>query len=136
MKLSTGKIAFPIAFDNGEKETIFFNPNDPNLAIRLNAAGEKIQEKINELPEPEENESAELEGYKKVQEIIYNELDDAFGGDISSKVFKYCSPFAIVDGEFFISQFMRAIIPEVTKEINKAQTNLQKKMQKHLEKYN
>lgn len=136
MKLSTGKIAFPITFDNGEKETIFFNPNDPNLAIRLNCAGEKIQEKINELPEPEENESAELEGYKKVQEIIYNELDDAFGGDISSKVFKYCSPFAIVDGEFFISQFMRAIIPEVTKEINKAQTNLQKKMQKHLEKYN
>jgi hypothetical protein len=136
MKLSTGKKAFPIEFDNGEKETIFFNPNDPNLAIRLNAAGEKIQEKINELPEPEENESAELEGYKKVQEIIYNELDDAFGGDISSKVFKYCSPFAIVDGEFFISQFMRAIIPEVTKEINKAQTNLQKKMQKHLEKYN
>ena len=86
MKLSTGKIAFPIAFDNGEKETIFFNPNDPNLAIRLNAAGEKIQEKINELPEPEENESAELEGYKKVQEIIYNELDEAFGGDISSFV--------------------------------------------------
>ena len=31
MKLSTGKVAFPIEFDNGAKETIYFNPNDPDL---------------------------------------------------------------------------------------------------------
>ena len=28
MKLSTGKIAFPIEFDNGNKDCIYFNPND------------------------------------------------------------------------------------------------------------
>ena len=35
MKLSTGKVAFPIEFDNGAKETIYFNPNDPDLFVRF-----------------------------------------------------------------------------------------------------
>jgi hypothetical protein len=35
MKLSTGKVAFPIEFDNGDKQTIYFNPNDPDLMIRM-----------------------------------------------------------------------------------------------------
>ena len=35
MKLSTGKVAFPIEFDNGDKQNIYFNPSDPDLAIRM-----------------------------------------------------------------------------------------------------
>ena len=31
MKLSTGKVAFPIEFDNGDKDCIYFNPSDKDF---------------------------------------------------------------------------------------------------------
>ena len=49
MKLSTGKVAFPIEFDNGDKDCIYFNPNDPDLATRLIASKDKIQKRIEEM---------------------------------------------------------------------------------------
>ena len=49
MKLSTGKVAFPIEFDNGDKGCIYFNPNDPDLATRLIASKDKIQKRIEEM---------------------------------------------------------------------------------------
>lgn len=35
MKLSTGKVAFPIEFDNGDVETIYFNPSDREFIKRV-----------------------------------------------------------------------------------------------------
>ena len=35
MKLSTGKVAFPIEFDNGDVETIYFNPYDREFIKRV-----------------------------------------------------------------------------------------------------
>ena len=35
MKLSTGKIAFPIEFDDGYKDYIYFNPHDKNFRERF-----------------------------------------------------------------------------------------------------
>lgn len=35
MKLSTGKVAFPIEFDNGDTEIIYFNPNDRDFIKRV-----------------------------------------------------------------------------------------------------
>ena len=49
MKLSTGKIAFPIEFDNGDKDCIYFNPNDPDLATRLMSAKDKISARIESM---------------------------------------------------------------------------------------
>ena len=45
MKLSTGKVRFPIEFDNGDVEYIFFNPNDEKLAHRLMNFGEGIEKR-------------------------------------------------------------------------------------------
>lgn len=144
MKLSTGKIAFPIEFDNGDKQNIYFNPNDPDLSIRLKDFQGKIQERTKDLKNlklnadgnPENPENAELiEEFRKIQDILCEELDVAFGGDISSVVFKHCSPFAIVDGEYFLMQFIEAIKPEIEKHIKKANAGVEKKMQKHIAKY-
>ena len=49
MKLSTGKVAFPIEFDNGDKAVIYFNPNDPDLMIRIKNFNENVSKKIAEL---------------------------------------------------------------------------------------
>ena len=143
MKLSTGKVAFPIEFDNGDKDCIYFNPNDPNLFIRLKNFEENLQQRAKEINDIELNTEGEpnskdiviIETFNKMQNLIYEEIDKAFGGEISNVVFKYCSPFAIVQGEYFILQFVNAIKPEIEKQINKANASLEKKMAKHLNKY-
>lgn len=165
MKLSVGKIAFPIEFDNGDKCTIYFNPNDPDLASRLMSAKDKIDKKINainsedfnllndgsvEVPkniDDVENLSNEQREFlmkraeqmtklmQDTKNIIFEELDRAFDGDISSIVFKYCSPFAVVNGEYFITQFLNAITPEIQKHIKKSNSDMGNKMAKHVNKY-
>ena len=141
MKLSTGKVAFPIEFDNGDKQNIYFNPSDPNLPLRLKDFQGKVNEKINGIEDIELDENGEpkadefIEKFRKMQDILFEELDYAFGGEISAVVFKHCSPFAIVGGDYFIVQFLEAIRPEVEKHVKKANADVQKKMNKHISKY-
>ena len=141
MKLSTGKVAFPIEFDNGDKDCIYFNPNDPNLFIRLKDFESKTKERLESCedfnlkndgyPEAEE----QIEQFRKVQNIIFEELDIAFNGEVSSVVFKHCSPFAIINGDFFIMQFIDAITPEIEKHIKKANGEVSANLEKHIAKY-
>ena len=165
MKLSTGKVAFPIEFDNGDKDCIYFNPNDPDLATRLMSAKDKISSRIESMKfddfelsnagEPIEVGSVEdLMSLSKEQAqalteraektakivsdtkaIIFEELDVAFDSEVSKVVFKHCSPFAVVNGEYFIMQFLSAITPEIQKNINKSNAEVENKMAKHLNKY-
>ena len=141
MKLSTGKIAFPIEFDNGDKENIYFNPNDPDLSLRLNDMQDKIQERMSAMPEIEMSADGNpvdgkfIEQFREIRTIICEEIDRAFNGDISSIVFKHCSPFAIVGGEYFVLQFINKIIPEIEKEMKKATTQANKNMSKYIDKY-
>lgn len=163
MKLSIGKVAFPIEFDNGDKDVIYFNPSDPDLAKRLNKAQENIQKRIDDIeaesvgfkndvkiPETidgydklteEEKENLNVNSefientLNKTENIICEEIDYAFNGDISAVVFKHCSPLAIVNGEYFILQFLNAISPEIHKEIKKANKSIERKMNKHISKY-
>lgn len=141
MKLSTGKVAFPIEFDNGDKQNIYFNPNDPDLMIRMKNLETKVSEKIKGLEDIElsndgtPTQIAQIETFEKMQNILKEELDYAFGGEVSEVAFKHCSPFAIIEGDYFISQFIKAITPEIEKHIKKANSELEKKMQKHIGKY-
>ena len=165
IKLTTGKIAFRIEFDNGDHDVIYFNPNDPDLGTRLIASKDKIQKKIEEISfddfelsgngEPIDAETiADTENLTDEQfsilaknaekiagiinntkQIIFDELDTAFDSQISSVVFKHCSPFAIVNGRYFIMEFIDAIIPEIKKHIEKSNADAEKRMGKHLRKY-
>lgn len=141
MKLSTGKVAFPIEFDNGDKQNIYFNPSDPDLMIRMKNLQEKVSEKIKGIEDVElsndgsPKQFSQIDAFEKMQNIIKEELDFAFGASVSDVVFKHCSPFAIVGGNYFVIQFIEAITPEIKKHIDKANGDLEKKMQKHIEKY-
>lgn len=46
MKLSTGKVAFPIEFDNGDKAVIYFNPNDRGIQERIQNFEKSIENRI------------------------------------------------------------------------------------------
>lgn len=141
MKLSTGKVAFPIEFDNGDKQNIYFNPNDPNLSIRLKDFQDKVSARVKELDDIKLNAEGEPEGiaviedFRRIQNAMCEGLDIAFGGEISKVVFKYCSPFAIVNGDYFLMQFIEAIKPEIEKHIREANAEVEQKMQKHIAKY-
>ena len=141
MKLSTGKVAFPIEFDNGDKDTIYFNPADPDLMIRMKKFSEKVKEKIGGLDDVELDEygnatnTSQIDAFERMQNILKEELDYAFGGSVSDVVFKHCSPFAIVGGEYFVVQFSQAITPEIEKHIKKANSDVEKRMAKHIDKY-
>ncbi len=185
MKLSVGKEAFPIEFDNGDKDVIYFNPNDPDLALRLMTARDNIEKKLKVFIKDEKDEKEKcdtdvgdfskdgensentehtehMENSKKkgrrssqkakkngdeeriyetvksmesVKKIICEEIDRAFNGDISSVVFKHCSPLAVVNGEYFIVQFLNAITPEIQKHIKMANSVLEEKVLGHIGKY-
>ena len=141
MKLSTGKVAFPIEFDNGAKETIYFNPNDPDLFVRFSNFEKRVEDKLKGISDFDlsadgtpKNEEL-LEKFESINKVICEELDIAFASKVSDIVFKYCSPFAIVNGDYFLIQFIEAIKPEIEKHIKKANADVEKKMAKHLNKY-
>ena len=141
MKLNTGKLAFLIEFDNGDAQNIYFNPNDPDLSFRMKDFQHKVEARTKELADmnlkqdgtPED--VAAIERFREIRNIVCEELDVAFNGDISSVVFKHCSPFAIVNGDYFIMQFIEGIKPEIEKHIKRANAAIEKKMQKHIANY-
>ena len=49
MKLSTGKVAFPIEFDNGDKAVIYFNPNDRSIQERIQGFEASVEKRIKEI---------------------------------------------------------------------------------------
>lgn len=49
MKLSTGKTAFPIEFDNGDKAVIYFNPNDRGIQERIKEFETSVENRIKKV---------------------------------------------------------------------------------------
>lgn len=49
MKLSTGKVAFPIEFDNGDKAVIYFNPNDRGIQERIKKFEASVESRIKNI---------------------------------------------------------------------------------------
>ena len=66
MKLSTGKVAFPIEFDNGDKAVIYFKPNDRGIQERIRGFEKSIENRIKEI---------DLEKYKSRFEGNIPEID-------------------------------------------------------------
>ena len=144
MKLNTGKIAFPIEFDTGDKDYIFFNPSDPDLPLRMKECEKNINERIKDLkdlqldangePSPEQGKEV-IENFAEMRKIFCEELNKTFDSDISSVIFKHCSPFAIINGDYFVIQFFEAISPEIKKHIIQSKEKNSEKIQKYIDKY-
>ena len=141
MKLNTGKVAIPIEFDTGDVENIYFNPSDPDFAVRLKkmmANLEKYAENIQDI-ELDENgnpiNDSFLEKFAEVQEKLMQEIDGAFKSEVSKVVFKHCSPFALINDEHFVTQFFSAITPVIQMHIEKATKESTERKNKHIGKY-
>lgn len=134
MKLSTGRVAFPIEFDNGDKEVIYFNPNDVELAERVKAMQANLAKKADEIDKAQvadEEKADYLAMFEELNKAIKEEIDKAFNSEISKAVFKYCSPMSVVDGRFYAELFFE----EVAKAMKIEHEKSQKKINKHIGKY-
>lgn len=66
MKLSTGKVAFPIEFDNGDKAVIYLNPNDRGIQERIQGFEASVEKRTKAI---------DLEKYKSRFEGIVPQID-------------------------------------------------------------
>lgn len=66
MKLSTGKVAFSVEFDNGDKAEIYLNPHDKGIQERIRAFEASVDARMKAI---------DLEKYKKNFEAQLPDID-------------------------------------------------------------
>lgn len=127
--------------DADEAVTIYFNPSDSDLPKRLLEAQKIIEEKSKDIKpfELDENGTPDAEScieyFNETNAAICNAIDYAFGNKISDKLFLHCGPFTIIDGEYFILQFLEQITPVLEEKIKADRGKASEKMNKYLAKY-
>lgn len=141
MKLNTGKVAIPIEFDTGDVENIYFNPSDPDFAVRLKKMMANLEKYAEEMQDVELDENGKptndslVDQFAEIQEKLTQEIDRAFKSEVSKVAFKHCSPFALINGELFVVQFFNAITPVLQMHIEKATKASAERKNKHIGKY-
>jgi len=116
MKFDTGIKKIPITFtDRGKQDFISFNPTDMNLPIRLKKAEDRINERLKEYqdvefkPDGTPEDAKYIDALEDITNVVYEEIDHAFNGDVSEVVFRYCSPLSIVNGKYYVMAFIEQI---------------------------
>ena len=144
MKANTKKANTTIVLDEGletfnllfkerdEAVAITFNPSDTDLVIRLEKSIAAIDEALAGIS----GDDTSSETLKKINEVIYEQVDFIFGNKISDKVFKHCSPIATnAKGETFVERFMNAITPYIRDRVAAARQASVARVSKHTAKY-
>lgn len=141
MKLSTGLEKVAIEFSNGDVDYIYFNTTDYQFRDRLVNMEHQLTEKVKELADVEiigNGEAVnpdEIEIVRKFDTIVRGELNEAFGSDVSTVVFKYTSPFAFHNKEMYVFTVLKYLIHVVTKAGEKARKESEKVMDKYIRDY-
>ena len=96
MKLSTGKVAFPLQFDNGDVENIFINPYDTELQSRIKNFESSIKERLNKI-KFDKHKDAFVDGVE-VSTLDFSKLMDMSEKEIE-KITKCTDAMAEIDKE-------------------------------------
>ena len=96
MKLSTGKIAFPLQFDNGDVENIFINPHDAGLQARIRNFENSIKERLQKI-NLEKHKEAFVDGVD-ISNLDFSKLMDMSAEELE-KITKQTDAMAEIDKE-------------------------------------
>lgn len=99
MKLSTGKVAFPLEFDNGDVENVFINPYDRGIQDRIRGFENSIKSRL---------EKIRLDKYK-----------DAFGDKLDLSNFNFTKMLEMSSDELKEITEKVDIIAEIDRELEK-----------------
>ena len=125
MKLDTGKVKIEVEFTDGDKEAVYFNPSDPDLIVRVTKVKDNLRARFKKMDDVEldangtPTDPAKIKLFTEMRDIFFEEFDRAVGGEVSKVFFKHCSPFALVKGNFFVSQVIDFIAEEISKAAKK-----------------
>lgn len=160
LNVNTGVKPIDINFGEIGSGRIYYNPDDTSFFKNLLNLQENIKKRIDELKSEDfdidefgnpimsdeidfSNLSDEekqdylnkmqwkLDIVDKTNKIFYEEINKVFIGNASEVIFKYCNPLALIDGEFYISQFFGSLGKELKKIANQKQ---KKPISKHVKK--
>ena len=96
MKLSTGKIAFPLQFDNGDVENIFINPHDAGLQSRIKNFENSIENRLKKISFERHKEA--FVGGVDISNLDFSKLMDMSAEEIA-KITKQTDAIAEIDKE-------------------------------------
>ena len=141
--LSAGLKTIELKFaDVGESTFIKFNPADLDIARRSFEAKQRIDKAVDAFSkidfdnlDADKQEKKMIGEIEKVETTIKESLDYAFGNKVSDEVFKYCSPLAVVNGEYYFVKFMDTIAPVIQQIKSEQETEADKKAKKLMAKY-
>lgn len=96
MKLSTGKVAFPLHFDNGDVENIMLNPHDAELQSRIKNFEISIRERLKKI-DIEKHKDAFVDGVN-FDKMSFDKLMDMSAEELN-KITKQTDAMAEIDKE-------------------------------------
>lgn len=96
MKLSTGKVAFPLHFDNGDVENILINPHDKGLQDRIKNFETSIHARLEKI-NLEKHKEAFADGVD-ISNLDFSELMDMSAEELE-KITKQTDAMAEIDKE-------------------------------------
>lgn len=149
IKLDAGFESFDLEFKGlPERMKISFVATDYRLAAHFKQMQNAVSEKLQEAPDFDIDDNGMPDGAEYIQymneldNFVCEQLDRCFGIPISKELFKYCSPFAIINGERYVTQViirLAEVIQQATErqrreEMKKFKEKMQH-MKPHLEKY-
>ena len=96
MKLSTGKVAFPLQFDNGDVENVFINPHDTGLQERIKNFESSLKARLDEI-NLEKHKDAFVDGVD-IGNLDFTKLMDMSQEELE-KITKQTDAMAEIDKE-------------------------------------
>lgn len=140
--LSAGLIEFEIPFDTGYVGKLYFNPNDIDFYDNLINLENNIRKSYSEYESivVTKDNNAEVVHRIKTELCpqIKAEFDKLFGPNASEVIFKYASPVAFVNDEYYPYYFLNAFLPDVAGKMDKTNQAVKlnyDKLSKHAVKY-
>lgn len=119
--LETGEIEFKIPFKNGDVETISFNPNDIKFYGRLTEFEAEMRSIYKEFEDIKNSDSNAKDIISKItnetDEKIKALFDELYGIGASNAIFKYTSPTAFVNRQYYPYYFINEFMPDVISEM-------------------
>lgn len=134
------------SINGDESRVIRFNPADPNILVRADAAQKRITEKQSQIESvklmpdgaPVENPTEQVRRLlKEFDDLIREEINYIFNSDVYDTVFAGQSPLCIVGEkkEFLFEAFLKAAMPIIREGVNEFNVGSQHRIEKYTREY-
>lgn len=135
INIATGKKEITIRRDGEVAGSIFFSPADPALVARLEAIRADLAEldcaALHRAADAED-EASFFEELKKLDDVVREKIDYAFGYPVSTVVFGDSFAFSMTGGTSYAEQLIQGALAIIKDAMRDEQSAAQKRRDKYL----